>query len=226
MESQKVGQEVIELLNQIYDNLWLGDVQEIRRIVAEFPLAPSLSHKFQRSLEDVRGVFKTAQEECRRKYGESKGLYYKSLLADEFKERIGEPSKLQEAIIGLLLLNIKNLSRQLERVEPPHEVIRKDLYKYVVLENPPKYEIRALMRARREVEIDTRRLTKRLEEKGFSVSSISEGSHAFVTAFSRENYVEVVILPPKVSITLSLLTPSKEEAQQLGEMILNSLLAS
>jgi hypothetical protein len=225
MEPQEIGRKVVKLLNQIRDNLWLGDVKEVSELItksSEILSSPELQ-RFQKSFEEIRQVFKDVKEECERRYKEIKGLNRKSLLADEFKKRIEEPFKLQEAIIGLLLLSIKNFE-QLRDVIPPRKVIEKDLYRYVVLESPPKYEIRALINEGAEVNVEG--LIRSLKKENFNVLPVSIEHCAFIAAFSGTSYIEIVVLPPRVNISLSLplLTPSVEEAQRLGEMIMDSLL--
>jgi hypothetical protein len=70
-----------------------------------------------------------------------------------------------------------------------------------------------------------RELVKKLEERGFKLSTIFEKRYTYVTAFSTQGYIEVSAFLPKVSIFISLLMPSKEYAQELGEIIINSLIS-
>jgi len=108
-------------------------------------------------------------------------------------------------------------------IEPFCEVVQKTSYRYTIFEYPSKYEIRALIEGR--VECNVKELVKKLEEKEFKLLKINERRYVYIAAFSTQSYIEVSALLPKVSINISLLTPGKENAQELGEMIINSLIS-
>jgi hypothetical protein len=216
-------QEIVEIANQITDNLWLGDIRRVKEIIATFLKMKESTIKFQISFEEISRSFKIVQRICKDRYKEHRGLKYELSLSKEFKERIRETSKLKEAIAGLLMFELEKLSEGLEVIEPFCEVIQKPSYRYTIFEYPSKYEVRALIEGK--VECNVRELIKKLEEKGFKLSKIYERQYAYITAFSMQAYIEISILLPKVSISISLLTPSKEHAQELGEMIINSLIS-
>jgi len=218
-----IEQEIVEVTNQIKDNLWLGDIRKVKEIITNFLRMRESTLEFQQSFKEVSFSFRRAQSICKYLYREYKGFKYELSLSKEFKEQIKEPSKLKEAITGLLMFDLEKLLKRLETIEPFCEVIQKPSYRYTIFEYSAKYELRALIEGR--VECNVRELVKRLEEKGFKLSSIFERGYAYITAFSTQGYIEISALLPKVSIIISLLTPNKEYAQELGEMIINSLIS-
>jgi predicted transcriptional regulator len=218
-----IEQEIVEVMNQIRDNLWLGDVRRVKEIITNFLKMKESARKFQRSFKEVSTSFRIAQKICKDLYKERKGFEYELSLSKEFKERIREPSKLREAIIGLLIFDFEQLLKRLEIIKPLSEVIQKPSYRYTIFEYLSKYELRALIEGR--VECNVRELVRKLEERGFKLSSVFERRYVYITAFSTQGYIEILALLPKVSIFISLLTPNKEYAQELGEMIINSLIS-
>jgi predicted transcriptional regulator len=218
-----IEQEIVEVMNQIRDNLWLGDVRRVKEIITNLLKMKESARKFQRSFKEVSTSFRIAQKICKDLYKERKGFEYELSLSKEFKERIREPSKLREAIIGLLIFDFEQLLKRLEIIKPLSEVIQKPSYRYTIFEYLSKYELRALIEGR--VECNVRELVRKLEERGFKLSSVFERRYVYITAFSTQGYIEILALLPKVSIFISLLTPNKEYAQELGEMIINSLIS-
>mgnify|MGYP006977941465 CR=1 FL=1 len=212
-------QKITETVNQIRDNLWLGDVQKIKEIITILRME-EFKDKFKKSFDEVSYSFKMARKVSKERY---RGFEYKLFLSQEFKERIKESSKLKEAIAASLLFDLEMLLERLNDIEPFCKVVQKPLYRYTIFEYPPKYEIRALIDRR--LECSVKGLVKRLEEEGFKVSKIDEKRYAYVVAFSVEGYIEISMLLPKVTINISLLAPNKERAQELGEMIINSLIS-
>jgi hypothetical protein len=218
-----VEQEIVEVMNQIRDNLWLGDIRRVKEIITNFLKTKEPAIKFQKSFREVSTSFRIAQRICKDRYKELKGLKYELSLSKEFKERLRESSKLKEAIIGLLIFDLQKLLRRLETIEPLCKVVQRPSYRYTIFEYASKYEVRALIEGR--VECNVRELVKKLEERGFKLSTIFEKRYTYVTAFSTQGYIEVLALLPKVSIFISLLTPSKEYVHELGEIIINSLIS-
>lgn len=216
----------METINQIKDNLWLGDIQEAKNIITTFLKEMEESTaELQRSFEEVSSLFKEVKERCS-PYRKHKGLdlKYELCLSEEFKERIREPSKLKEAITGLLIFDLKKLLNILKMIEPFCKIIQKFSYRYTIFEyHPSKYEIRALIE--REAKCNVENLVKKLEEEGFKLSKIIEKKYMHIAAFSTQGHIEISVLLPKVSIIIYLLTPSKEYVQELGEMIMNSLIS-
>jgi hypothetical protein len=218
-----VEQEIVEVINQIKDNLWLGDIRKVQEIITNFLKMKESVIKFQQSFKEVSTQFRIAHRICKDLYKERKGLKYELSLSKEFKERLRESSKLKEAIIGLLIFDLEKLSKRLETIEPLCKVVQRPSYRYTIFEFASKYEVRALIERR--VECNVRELVRKLEERGFKLSTILEKRYTYVTAFSTQGYIEVSALLPKVSIFISLLAPSKEHAQELGEIIINSLIS-
>jgi hypothetical protein len=218
-----VEQEIVEVINQIKDNLWLGDIRKVQEIITNFLKMKESVIKFQQSFKEVSTQFRIAQRICKDLYKESKGLKYELSLSKEFKERLRESSKLKEAIIGLLIFDLEKLSKRLETIEPLCKVVQKPSYRYTIFEFASKYEVRALIERR--VVYNVRELVRKLEERGFKLSTIFEKRYTYVTAFSTQGYIEVSALLPEASIFISLLAPSKEHAQELGEIIINSLIS-
>jgi hypothetical protein len=214
-------QKIIDVANQVKDNLWLGDIKSIKEIIINFLWTERFVNKFKNSFEQARKLYEKVKKEAEMQYKEDfeRELY----LAKKFKEQVKESSKLKEAIIGLLIIELDKLLDRVREVKLFWEIIKKPSYRYTIFEYPPKYEIRVLID--KKVEANVNELVKKLEEKGFKCSKFGEKHYVFITAYSTQSYIEIAILFPKVSINISLLTPKKEEAQKLGEMIIESLIS-
>jgi hypothetical protein len=222
-------QKIIDGVNQVKDNLWLGDIKKIKEIINAILSEEKFINKSQNSFKEIRSLFEEAKKEAMEQYKE-KSFEYKLFLSKKFKERIMEPFKFDEAIIGLLVFELKRLRYKLEKIEQLlreskliQEIIQKPFYRYTIFEYPPKYEIRVLID--KKIKANVNELIKKLEGKGFKCSKFGEKHYVFITAYSTQSYIEIAILFPKVSISISLLTPKKEEAQKLGEMIIDSLIS-
>jgi hypothetical protein len=222
-------QKIIDGVNQVKDNLWLGDIKKIKEIINAILSEEKFINKSQNSFKEIRSLFEEAKKEAMEQYKE-KSFEYKLFLSKKFKERIMEPFKFDEAIIGLLVFELKRLRYKLEKIEQLlreskliQEIIQKPFYRYTIFEYPPKYEIRVLID--KKVEANVNKLIKKLEEKGFKCSKFGEKHYVFITAYSTQSYIEIAILFPKVSINISLLTPKKEEVQKLVETIIDSLIS-
>jgi hypothetical protein len=222
-------QKVLNGVNQIKDNLWLGDIKKTKEIIDNILSDEKFIRKYLNSFQEVYSLFEEVKKEVIKQY-KKESFEYKLFLSKRFKERIREPFKYEESIIGLLIFEIKRLRYKLEKIEPLlkesrliQEIIQKPSYRYTIFEYPPKYEIRVLID--KKVEANVNKLIKKLEEKGFKCSKFGEKHYVFITAYSTQSYIEIAILFPKVSISISLLTPKKEEAQKLVEMIIDSLIS-
>jgi hypothetical protein len=214
-------QKIIDVANQVKDNLWLGDIKSIKEIIINFLWTERFVNKFKNSFEQARKLYEKVKKEAEMQYKEDfeRELY----LAKKFKEQVKESSKLKEAIIGLLIIELDKLLDRVKEVKLFWEIIKKPSYRYTIFEYPPKYEIRVLID--KKVKANVNELIKKLEEKGFKCSKFGEKHYVFITAYSTQSYIEIAILFPKVSINISLLTPKKEEAQKLVEMIIDSLIS-
>jgi hypothetical protein len=164
-------QKVLNGVNQIKDNLWLGDIKKTKEIIDNILSDEKFIRKYLNSFQEVYSLFEEVKKEVIKQY-KKESFEYKLFLSKRFKERIKEPFKYEESIIGLLIFEIKRLRYKLEKIEPLlkesrliQEIIQKPSYRYTIFEYPPKYEIRVLID--KKVEANVNKLIKKLEEKGF-----------------------------------------------------------
>jgi hypothetical protein len=215
-------QKTVYIANQVKDNLWLGDIKSIKEIIDNLLWSERFASKFKNSFKQTSSLYEEVQKEAKMRY-EEESFEHRLYLTKKFKERIKESSRIKEAIIGLLIIELEKLLDRLREVKLFWEIIKKPSYRYTIFEYPPKYEIRVLID--KKVEANVNELVKKLEEKGFKCSKFGGKHYVFITAYSTQSYIEIAILFPKVSINISLLTPKKEEAQKLVEMIIESLIS-
>jgi hypothetical protein len=209
--------EIIELLNYIKDNLWLGDYQKAKELINGLRENVDLE-KYVTALDEVRLSFIKSKEELEK----ISNLKDKLVISDRFKQVTRERELSREAIVGLLMTELEKLSKGLLVIGPYSEIIRRDTYRYKIYEYPPnKYEFRALTDER--LKYDAQGLIENLEEKGYKLLPISKERYVYILAFSLESYIEIVAHPPKLVIEISLLNPSSEKARELGELILGFL---
>ena len=209
--------EIIELLNYIKDNLWLGDYQKAKELINGLRENVNLE-KYMTALDEARLSFIKSKQELEK----ISNLKDKLVISNRFKQMTRERELSREAIVGLLMTELEKLSKGLLVIGPSSEIIRRDTYRYRIYEYPPnKYEFRALTDER--LKYDAQGLIENLEEKGYKLLSISKERYVYILAFSLESYIEIVALPPKLVIEVSLLNPSSEKAQELGELILGFL---
>jgi hypothetical protein len=209
--------EIIELINYIKDNLWLGDYQKAKELING--LRENIDFEgYMTSLDEARSSFIKLKEELE----ETSKLKDKLVISDRFKQMTRERELSRKAIVGLLMSELEKLSKGLLVIGPSSEIIRRDTYRYKLYEYPPnKYEIRALTDEK--LKYDAQGLIENLEEKGYKLLPIGKERYMYILAFSLESYIEIVALPPKLVIEISLLTPNNEKAQELGELILDFL---
>jgi hypothetical protein len=209
--------EIIELINYIKDNLWLGDYQKAKELING--LRENIDfEEYMTALDEARSSFIKLKEELE----ETSNLKDKLVISDRFKQMTRERELSRKAIVGLLMSELEKLSKGLLVIGPSSEIIRRDTYRYILYEYPPnKYEIRALTDEK--LKYDAQGLIENLEEKGYKLLPIGKERYMYILAFSLESYIEIVALPPKLVIEISLLTPNSEKAQELGELILDFL---
>jgi len=214
---------IIQSINEINDNLWLGDIEEVNKILHQL-LKEINREKFISMSNKALNIHKSISSELKGKY---KGIEYYKLLSDMFKERVVEMEiKIEYAVIGSILKYIEKLHTRLQKIPELRKIISKNLYKYSILEHiKPKYEVRVLLK--KEIkEINIQKLKKLLSDMKFRFIEVAKTrSYFYLMAFSAQSYLEISVLMPRITIVLSLLSPEEQKVRMMCEKILDSLIS-
>jgi len=213
---------VIRSVNEIYDNLWLGDIKEVNKILNQL-LKETDREKFISILNEALDIYKSVSSELKGKY---KGIEHYKLLADIFKERIKERKiNMEDAVIGSILEYFEKLHARLQNVPELRKIINRELYKYSILDHmKPKYEVRVLLK--REIkEMNIEKLKELLGNMGFQLIEVAKTrNYLYLMAFSIQSYIEISVFIPRITIMLSLLLPEEHKIRVICEKIVNSLI--
>jgi len=213
---------IIRSINEINDNLWLGDIKEVNKILNQL-LKETDREKFISVLNEALDIHKSISSELKGKY---KGIERYKLLADIFKERIKETKiKMEDAVIGSILDYFEKLHARLQNVPELRKIINRKLYKYSILDHmKPKYEVRVLLK--REIkEINIEKLQESLGNMEFQLIEVAKTrNYLYLIAFSIQSYIEISVFMPRITIMLSLLSPEEHKVRVICEKIVDSLI--
>ncbi|MEM2129048.1 MAG: hypothetical protein QXZ70_00465 [Candidatus Bathyarchaeia archaeon] len=216
-------EKVVEIVNDVNDNLWLGDVIEVRKL-ADMKWIEEFNVNRIRYNETVL-KFRSQYSELRsRLKQEHKGFDFRFALSKQFREMIQEEElDPKDAVIGSVLEYFEKLQARLQSVGQIREIVHKDKYKYAIQGHAHRYEVRALLGKEQEVNIE--KMVKELSNMGFHLSKIDISKpYVLFMAFSDQAYVEIMVFVPRVSIIILFLSPDLEKAEQLAKTMVDSLL--
>ena len=214
---------IIQSINEINDNLWLGDIKEVNKIINQL-FKETDREKFMSILNKALNTHKSISSELK---GKHKGIEYYILLADMFKKKVVKMGiKMEDAVIGSVLEYLEKLHVRLQDIPELRKIINKELYKYSILEHmKPKYEVRVLVK--KEIkEINIQKLKELLSNMKFQLIEVAKTrSYFYLMAFSAQSYIEISVFMPRITIMLSLLSPEEQKVRVMCEKILDSLIS-
>ncbi|MEM4318057.1 MAG: hypothetical protein QXK74_08035 [Candidatus Nitrosocaldaceae archaeon] len=212
--------EIIQKLNEAYDNLWLGAIDTARDILSSI----ELSEKTLRKYEDVKRLYKEIKEKYR---GND------TLIADRFREATNNREINMEYIIsGSIHEYAKMLANKLKLVIEIKEpsIITKKYYKYSISKYlETKYEVRILFNNSVK-EINEQKLLQKLKNMNFRVESVPvdieslKSHYLYISAFSSLYFIELIALLPRAVIIFSFAKSERERIQQICEEVIDSML--
>jgi len=228
MSEDNNAEKVLSILNEVNDNLWLGDLLAAKEAINSLPLEMIREGPEVKAFEQVTRAYKELKEKLKEQYKKKEEL--EIALSDEFvKELERRNISVEKAVLGALLFRLSKILGQLAEEGESYKtitkpIIKKDHYKYTILDYAAKYEIRALLFSM-EYNPNFKKLVQTLTENDFQVSDPIMIEHYFyVKVFSSNVYLEVSILLPRVLMILSLRNPDIEYVESLAEMLLNALI--
>lgn len=214
--------EIIQIVNKIKDNLWLGDIREAHNLIHVILTEKFVNErvKYYHAAEAFRDLYKNIRSRLREEY---KGINLSFNLSTEFNRKI---QKLQinpsEAVLGSILDYIERLYEKLKNVKEFSEVSYQNSYKYILRNFGYKYEVRILLLELKE--IDIRKLNDAIIKMGFQPSIIAKTkSYVMLTAFSNDAYIEMTVFNQRVHIVLRVSPTASMDIEKMIENIMSSI---
>lgn len=228
MSEDNNAEKVLSILNEANDNLWLGDLSAAQETINRLPPEMMRERTEVKAFEQATKAYKDLKQKLKEQHKKKEEL--EIALSEEFvKELERRNLPVGKAVLGALLFRLSKILGQLAEEGESYRtttewIIKKDHYKYTILDYAAKYEIRALLFSMVH-NPNFKRLVQTLREKDFQVSDpIMSENYCYVKGFSSEVYLEVSILLPRVLMILSLRTPNIGYVKSFAEMLLNALL--
>jgi len=220
---------VMSAINQIYDNLWIGDIK-IAFEVATQALQQGKIEKLVEAAEMAKKLITFLRIEAKEKEIEDK----EDWVTESFLKRL-EDISIDDAIAGVMMVHLSNLKAALNYLvesgkikplleeEEPSQLRKEKRYKCVVISQPPKFEVKALLDTSFSVP-NFERLKKVAEELGLN-PTILEKSKAAMTLrfFSGNEFVEVIAQRFIARIIMTMREPSEERMNRISSKILEML---
>lgn len=233
---------VIKAINEIRDNIWLGDLKEAKKI-ADLNLANIRAKLDTSELEDnamkLREIIQKTRRDARQKGVENKRLWVAEQVFGEMKKRELDPTK---NIFGVLTIHLSNLretasyliqtkaQRTLETFKGKNleedRILRKtQKYRYALQRLPDRWEVRAVLDTPA-LAWDLTKLRERLLNYDFSIEEVSKGNFSRIfKLYSRDMYIHVLGQQKLVEILIH--APPTEDVEKrvskVVEIIINSL---
>jgi len=218
----QISQKVLQYMNTINDHLWLGDIQGVKKLINKFLEETEDIEKYIKEYTRIRELYKEIIQELK-KYKYENRFKYQILISQKFKEEMKKHRIAPEEVItGLLISHFKDILTKSKKMKQTYKIIKKDAYKYVIIEYFHSYEVRALLSKINEMKIEI--LIETLKDYGYEVSKLSKTErYAYIIGFSSHSYIEITIFSPRIDIFLSLLTPDKKKVQFICEALLDRI---
>lgn len=212
--------QLLQITNSIKDNLWLGDVVEVIKLIDTF-----LKKVNERAKHYIDAAIKLRYKymELRKKLKEYKGTDFFLNLSIRFN-KITQELKIspEDGIVGAILEYLEKLQEKLRIAKEINPITRRDKYKYTIIQNYEfDYETRAIIFGLQTVRINE--LKETLLKFGFQPRIIAESkSFLSLVAFSEEAYLEMVIFAPRMHIILRVLPGRIENVEKIIERLIES----
>jgi len=213
--------EIIITLNNIKDNLWLMDLNAVNKLLIKL-LEDREVNKIQQKAEEVNAALREISKGVERQEKETlTSLKIKQIL-EEYSTNI------EDVIFGTLIKHLvkirDHISQLVKQMEILPRIFHTDTYKYIILQQHPKYEIRAILK-QISSSFDLKKLQSKLKEMGFESAGLEElNKYSFALRFYSTNaYIEAFVVGTKVQIFFSLREGTVKRVKELTTIILDEL---
>jgi len=216
-----IASELFQITNSIKDNLWLGDISEIHKLINSL-FEKINDEEIRRYIEasiKFRDHYRSLRKELKQ---EHKGLALFLNLSIKFNKRIQKLGiNPRDSIIGANLEYIEKLKEKIRAVKEIIPVRRQEKYKYTLRRYKYGYEARAIIPDLRVVCTD--KLKETLLKLKFQPWIIAE-TKSFLSsvAFSDNAYLEIVIFAPRMYIVLKILPEKVQNVERNIKSLIES----
>lgn len=238
MEEHDLG-PVIEAVNQIHDNLWLGDLEAAKEI-AVANLA-KIQHEIGildvvQTAKDTRNNIRKLQEDAKKKGVRDKRLWVADRFCKKFEEEY-EPlrniygilaihlSHLKEAILPLIRARTQKTMESFADKNLEGEPIfqRTERSRYAIQSLPDRLEVRAIL-SKPVRSWDLRRLRERFPERNIVVEEVSrEGLSNLFRVYSSNMFIRV--LRQRNLVEIQIHTPTTEDVKQRVSKVIEAIVS-
>ncbi len=235
---------VIEAINEVYDNIWLGDWEaakklaklKLEKIHQEFDLSD-----LDKTATELREILQRIRRDAREKGVENRRLWVAERLSEEMEKEELNPVK---NIFGVLTIHLSSLEEAVtylieakaqrtmenfgEMEEEKERVFRKNEgYRYSFQRLPDRWEIRAILDTPAKA-WDLEKLRTRLWDYDFSMEEVSRKTFSSIfELYSKDMYIRVIGQEKLTEIQVH--SPATKDVEKklsrVIETIMNSLTA-
>ncbi len=220
--------KIISAYNAIRDYVWIGDFEEVRKILQEIKRIKEVEmcikerEKWDKILKKIKEDLKKIPDKKERNSIKTIKLKEESLKIDTEKVVYGSILKDLLKIEEMVTPTLFNFFEQKQMI------VKERFFRYTILEKTDReFEVRALVEKipeKRAIE----HLVKVAQEKGFTVSKPNINIHSFsIELYSDTCYIKIRGIYPRILINLSFCTSPKYDAvREYTELIIKSLVQS
>lgn len=233
---------IVEAINEIYDNIWLGDWKTADRLarssLEEIRKQLDISYLVKTAIE-VRRILLDLRKEARDKGIENKRLWVADRLSKEIEEKQLDPIK---NILGVLALHLTRLGEavnyliQAQSQRTMKDFAEKDVrkgrvfqsrdkYRYAVQSLPDRWEVHAVLDMPAKA-WNLKKLRSRLLEYDLIMEEISKKTFSSIfELYSRDMYIRVLGSEKRVDMLVHAPKTREVEKRIVGivETILDSI---
>jgi len=229
--SEEVSQ-VMSTISRIYDNMWIGDIASALAI-AEKASKGGSRNRLVKIADDVKNIM-SSERKIAREEGVKEDI--EEWITDRFLERTAN-IPIDEAMQGVIVVHLSNLKKFLNRLVQD-EMKRQWLkepgllpnikegkgYRYVIVSQPDRFEVRALVDIPFHKVDYTELEAKLLEEFGLSVGKPERSTATTVFRFfSNDEFIELKSQHRLVRIIVAMKERSIERAEKISQRIIELL---
>ena len=233
---------VIEAINGVYDNIWLGDFEaakelaesNLKKIRAQLDLS-----ELEKTATELRKNIQKMRKDAREKGIKNRRLWVADMLSKEMEKEELDPIK---NIFGVLTIHLSSLKEAVsylievqaqrtiesfaaKNLEKERVFRRSERYRYAIQRLPDRWEVRAVLDTPAHV-WDLGKLRDRLVNYDLSIEEVSKKAFSSIfELYSREMYIQVLGQEKLVEILIHTPTTKdvKERVSKVVETIVSSL---
>jgi len=233
---------VIEAINRVYDNIWLGDLEaakefaesNLEKIRAQLDLS-----ELEKTATKLRNFIQKMRKSAREKGIKNRRLWVADRLSKEMEKEELDPIK---NIFGVLTIHLSSLNEAVsylikaqaqrtiesfaeKNLEEERVFRRSERYRYAIQRLPDRWEVRAVLDTPAKA-WDLRKLRDRLVNYDLSIAEVSKKAFSNIfELYSRDMYIRVLGQEKLVEILIH--TPATKDVEKrvskVVEAIINSL---